>query len=235
MLQLILLTLIAELLNKLVKGTGGMEHCRVTARSPFCSNCRQGSYHPLCLLTPVPPYSAVHLMSMFPAPVGTSEENELIKSGTVNSIHKDVKQRFFPHMSEVLRIRIDVRRLVGQIRGEQYARLQTMRGEDLPYVVVRSCLHLYSVRVLSIFETLTSYLKAKFAIDVCAAELSVELPRRAPVSVSYTLLDVLFICILNCNDSTFPCQFVDEGRILSLPLILVERSLSFILKTYLRG
>ena len=96
-------------------------------------------------------------MSMFPAPVGASEENEQIKSGTVNSIHKDVKQRFFPHMSEVLRIRLDVRRLVGQIRGKQYARLQTMPGEDFTYVVVRSCLRLYSVRVLSIFETLANF------------------------------------------------------------------------------
>ncbi len=56
---------------------------------------------------------------------------------------------------------------MGQIRGEQYVRLQTMHGEDFTYVIVRSCLHLYSVRVLSVFETLTYYLKAKFAIDVC--------------------------------------------------------------------
>ena len=100
-------------------------------------------------------------------------------------------------------------------------RLQSMRGQDFTYVIVRSCLHLYSVRVLSVFETLTYYLKAKFAIDVCAAELTVELPRRALVSVSYTLLDILFICILTCDGNTFPCQFVDEGRILSLTLIFV--------------
>ena len=135
----------------------------------------------------------------------------------------NIKQRFFPQMSEVLRIRIDVRRLVGQIRGEQYVRLQAMRGEDFTYVVVRRCLHLYSVRLLSIFETLTYYLKAKFAIDVSAAELSADLSRRAPVSVSYTLLDVLFICILCHDDNAFPCHFVDQGRILSLPLIFVPQ------------
>ena len=89
-----------------------------------------------------------------------------------------------------------------------------MRGEDFTYyVVVRNCQHLFSIRALSIFETLAYYLKAMFAIDVSADELSVELPRRAPVSVSYTLLDVLFICILcKCNDdSSFPCHFVDEA------------------------
>ena len=98
-----------------------------------------------------------------------------------------------------------------------------MRGEDFTYVAVRSCLHLYSVRILSLFETLTCYLKSKFAIDVCAADLSVELPRRAPVSASYTLLDVLLICILNHDDNTFPFHFVDEGRILSLPLIFAPQ------------
>lgn len=54
-----------------------------------------------------------------------------------------------------------------------------------------------------------------------AAELTVELPRRALVSVSYTLLDILFICILTCDDNTFPCQFGDQGRILSLTLTFV--------------
>ena len=48
----------------------------------------------------------------------------------MDSIHREVKQRFFLQIPEVLRIRIDVRHLVGQIRGEQYVRLQTMRGED---------------------------------------------------------------------------------------------------------
>ena len=100
-------------------------------------------------------------------------------------------------------------------------RLQTMRGEDFTYVLVRSCMHLYSIRVLAVFDTLTYYLKAKFAIDVCAADLTFDLPRKALVSASYTLLDILFICILSCDCNTFPCQFVDEGRILSLALTLV--------------
>ena len=128
---------------------------------------------------------------------------------------------FFPQIPEVLRIRVDVRHLVGQIRGEQYVRLQTMRGEDFKYVLVRSCLHLHSIRVLSVFDTLTYYLKAKFAIDVCAADLTFDLPRNALVSASYTLLDILFICILSCDCNTFPCQFFDEGHILSLSLKLV--------------
>ncbi len=106
-------------------------------------------------------------MSLFPAPVGNSEEHKQIAGGIVGSIHRDIKQRFFPQTPEVLRIRVDVRHLVGQIRGEQYVRLQTMLGEDFTYVLVRNCLHLSSIRVLSVFDTLTYYLKAKFAIDVC--------------------------------------------------------------------
>ena len=121
----------------------------------------------------------------------------------------------------MLRIRVDLRHLVGQIRGEQYVRLQTMRGEDFTYVLVRSCLHLYSIPVLSVFDTLAYYLKAKFAIDVSAADLTFDLPRNALVSASYTLLDILFICILSCDCNTFPCQFFDEGQILCLSLKLV--------------
>ena len=93
-------------------------------------------------------------MSLFPVPVGTHEEQEHARRGTIDSIHKEVKQRFFPQMSEVLRIHIDVRHLVGNIRGEQYARLQTMRGEDFTYVMVRSCLHLDSIRALSVLRPL---------------------------------------------------------------------------------
>ena len=70
------------------------------------------------------------------------------------------------------------------------------------------------------FETLTCFLKAKFAIDVTAADLSVELPRRVHVSVPYSLLDVLFICLVMNDDNSFPFMFDDEGRILSLTLLV---------------
>ena len=96
-----------------------------------------------------------------------------------------------------------------------------MRGEDFTYVIVRSSLHLYSFRLLSIFETLACFLKAKFAIDVCAADLSVELPRRVPVSVSYSLLDILFICMVLNDDNSFPFVFNDDSKILSLTLVSV--------------
>ena len=93
----------------------------------------------------------------------------------------------------------------------QYVRLQTMRGEDFAFVLVCTCSSLYSIRVLTIFDTLMYYLKAKFAIDVCAGDLTFDLPRNAPVSASYTLLDVLFVCILSCDFDTFSCPFFDEG------------------------
>ena len=149
-------------------------------------------------------------MSIFPTPVGTSD---------LDSIHGEVKQRFFLQIPEVLRIRIDVRHLVGQIRSEQYVRLQTMRGEDFAFVLVRTCL--YSIRALAVFDTLMYYLKAKFAVDISPGDLTFDLPRNAPVSVSYTLLDVLFVCILSCDFHSFPCQFVDGGLILTLGLKLV--------------
>ena len=110
-------------------------------------------------------------MSIFPAPVGSSDEHRQIKGGTVQAANH--------------------------------------RGEDFAFVLVRTCVHLYSIRVLTVFDTLMYYLKAKFAIDLCAADLTFDLPRNAPVSVSYTLLD------------TFPCQFFDEGHILCLSLKLV--------------
>ncbi len=76
-------------------------------------------------------------MSLFPTPVGTSDEHRQVSGGTVDSIHREVKQRFFLQISEVLRIRVDVRHLVGLIRGEQYVRLQAMRGEDFAFVLHR--------------------------------------------------------------------------------------------------
>ena len=159
--------------------------------------------------------------SLFPTPVGTSDEHRQVSGGTVDSIHREVKQRFFLQIPEVLRIRVDVRHLVGMIRGEQYVRLQTMRGEDFAFVIGRTCLSLYS-RVMNVFDTLTYYLKAKFAIDIPAGDLTFDLPRSAPVSVAYTLLDVLFVCILSYDFHSYPCQFVDGGLILSLELKLVQ-------------
>ena len=160
-------------------------------------------------------------MSLFPVPVGNCEEHEQVRGGTVDSIHREIKQRFFLQIPEVLRIRIDVRHLVGQIRGEQFVRLQTMRVEDFAFVLVRTCSSLYSIHVLTIFDTLMYYLKAKFAIDVSAGDLTFDLPRNAPVSASYTLLDVLFVCILSCDFDTFPSPFFDEGHILCLGLKMV--------------
>ena len=159
-------------------------------------------------------------MSLFPTPVGTSDEHRQVSGGTVDSIHREVKQRFFLQIPEVLRIRIEVRYLVGLVRGEQYVRLQSMRGEDFAFVLVRTCLSLYSIRAMAIFDTLTYFLKAKFAIDVSPGDLTFDLPRNAPVSVAYTLLDVLFVCVLSCDYDLFPCQFVDGGLILTLCLKL---------------
>ena len=161
-------------------------------------------------------------MSLFPTPVGTSDEHRQVSGGTVDSIHREVKQRFFLQIPEVMRFRVDVRHLVGLIRGGQYVRLQAMRGEDFAFVLVRTCLSLYSIRAMTVFETLTYYLKAKFAIDITPGDLTFDLPRNAPVSVAYTLLDVLFVCILSYDFHAYPCQFVDGGLILTLDLKLVQ-------------
>ena len=138
--------------------------------------------------------------NLFPTPVGAR-----VKGGTVDLIYRDVKQRFFLQIPEVLSIRVNVRDLVGLIRGEQYVRLQTMRGEDFAFVIVRTCLSLYNIRVMNVFDTLTYFLKAKFAIDILAGDLTFDLPRSAPVSVAYTLVEVLFICILLYDFHSYPC------------------------------
>ena len=70
--------------------------------------------------------------------MGTSDEHRQVTGGTVDSIHREVKQRFFLQILEVLRIRIDVRNLVRMVRGEQYLRLQTMHGG----LCIRSCSYL---------------------------------------------------------------------------------------------
>ena len=160
--------------------------------------------------------------SLFPTPVGTSEEHRQVTGDTVDSIHREVKQRFFLQIPEVLRIRIDVRNLVRMVRGEQYLRLQIIRGEDFAYVLVRTCLSLHSIRAMTIMDTLTYYLKSKFAIDIMAGDLTFDLPRNAPVSVAYSLLDVLFVCILSYDFHLYPCQFVDGGLILSLELKFIQ-------------
>ena len=121
----------------------------------------------------------------------------------MDSIHREVKQRFFLQIPEVLRIRIEVRYLVGLVRGEQYVRLQSMRGEDFAFVLVRTCLSLYSIRVMDIFDTLTYYLKAKFSIDGSPGDLTFDLPRNAPVQYDihcwmfylYVFCHATMICI----------------------------------------
>ena len=97
-----------------------------------------------------------------------------------------------------------------------------MRGEDFAYVLVRTCLSLHSTRAMTIMDTLTYYLKSKFAIDIMAGDLTFDLPRNAPVSVAYSLLDVLFVCILSYDFHLYPCQFVDGGLILSLELKFIQ-------------
>ena len=42
------------------------------------------------------------------------------------------------------------------------------------------------------------------------------------MSVAYTLLDVLFVCILSYDFHAYPGQFVDGGLILTLDLKLVQ-------------
>ncbi len=73
--------------------------------------------------------------------------------------------------------------------------------------LVRTCLSLYSIRSMIVFETLTYYLKAKFAIDISLGDLTFDLPRNAPVAIaSYTLLDVLFACILSYHFHAYPAS-----------------------------
>ena len=80
----------------------------------------------------------------------------------------------------------------------------------------------YSIRVLNVLDTLTYFLNSKFAIDILAGDLTFDLPRNAPVSVAYTLLDVLFVCILSHDFHSYPCLFVDGGLILSLDVKFVQ-------------
>ena len=78
------------------------------------------------------------------------------------------------------------------------------KKKDFAFVLVRTCLSLHSIRIMAVFDTLMYFLKAKFAIDVSSGDLSFDLPRNAPVSISYTLLDVLFVCIHSCDFQSFP-------------------------------
>ena len=43
-------------------------------------------------------------MALFPTPVGTSDEHRQVSGGTVDSIHREVKQRFFLQIPEVMRL-----------------------------------------------------------------------------------------------------------------------------------
>ena len=52
-------------------------------------------------------------------------------------------------------------------------------------------------------------LKSKFAIYILARDLTFDLPRSAPISVAYMILDVLFVRILPFDFLFYPCQFVN--------------------------
>ena len=166
------------------------------------------------------------MVSLLSAPRASPEELEHVIKGTVDGIHRDVKQRFLMQMPEALRIRIDVRHLVSSIRGEQYARLQWMRGEDFMFVAVRSSLHLSSIRVEVILEPVLYHLQLKFGIDVCVTDLTFDLPRKAPVSASYTMLDILFICLILHAEHGLPLLFEDTGKILFLKLTYISHHLT---------
>ena len=110
----------------------------------------------------------------FFAPRATQEELAHIQGRMVHLIHRDVKQGFFSDVPEVLRIKVDLKPLVTLIRGEQFVRMQTMRGEDFLYIVFRSSLQLHSSRLMSILETLGYFLKTRFAIDLLSSDLGID-------------------------------------------------------------
>ena len=122
----------------------------------------------------------------------------------------------------MLRLKLDLKPLVTLIRGEQFVRMQTMRGEDFSCVVFRSSLQLRSSRLLSIFETFGYFLKSRFAIDLLSSDLGIDLPRGVPFSVQYSLLDVLFVCLVLKDDNLF--LFQDENRVLQLVVNCAPRA-----------
>ncbi len=97
-----------------------------------------------------------------------------------------------------------------------------MRGEDFSCVVFRSSLQLRSSRLLSIFETFGYFLKSRFAIDLLSSDLGIDLPRGVPFSVQYSLLDVLFVCLVLKDDNLF--LFQDENRVLQLVVNCAPRA-----------
>ena len=64
----------------------------------------------------------------------------------------------------------------------------------------RTCLSLYSSRVVNVVDTLTQSQiknqKSIIAIYILVRDLTLGFLRSAPISVAYMILDVLVVCIL---------------------------------------
>ena len=149
-----------------------------------------------------------------PSPLVPGPEFAHVLTGTIHMIHDDIKDGYVYNTPDFMRFHFDVKELVCRIRGEQFGRLLTMRGEDFSLVVVRQRFQLSQTLVCEILELLREFLLYRCGTSLSVADLTIQVPRDVPISVEYSLLDLLFLCHAFRKENLF--LFKDQDRILSL-------------------
>ena len=149
-----------------------------------------------------------------PSPLVPGPEFAHVLKGTIHMIHDDIKDGYVYNTPDFMRFHFDVKELVCRIRGEQFGRLLTMRGEDFSLVVVRQRFQLSQTLVCEILELLREFLLYRCGTSLSVVDLTIQVPRDVPISVEYSLLDLLFLCHAFRKENLF--LFKDQDRILSL-------------------
>ena len=98
-----------------------------------------------------------------------------------------------------MRLKLDLKQLVAVIRGDQYTRMMSAKGEDFIYVICHQSIQLWRYQLIHVFEKWGGYLNVHFGLDLNHnhTDVSIELVSNEPVMIQYTLLDVLFTCLVS--------------------------------------
>lgn len=142
----------------------------------------------------------------------TDEERWHIEHGTIDLLQRNLKMRFVAP-GDWIRIKFDLKSLVRHACGKFYLRSCQQAGNQLSLVYFRPMRALDDTLLSSVFQDLHSYLCSRCDLDISPQHLSVHLPRRVPVGVRYSLLDLYFACaMMELNMDSF----ADDYRILQL-------------------
>lgn len=120
---------------------------------------------------------------------------------------------------EWLRIAFDVRLLVAHVRGEMFLKPKIQSGQRPMTVYLRTVSTLGELQIADVMTQtqMSTFLKAKYDIDLLPSHLTVYISRNVPLPAAYSMLDLLFLCALLEDDME---AFLDDRKILRLRAVI---------------